>query len=111
MPGLVVSIAVSEGQEVKAGETLAVVEAMKMQNVLRAERDGTVKKIYASRRRDAGGGCADSGICVAIKTRHCERSEAIQSTATGPWIASSRSLSSGAERPDPLAPRNDDFKP
>src|SRR5271163_1580483 len=45
MPGLVVSIAVSEGQEVKAGETLAVVEAMKMQNVLRAERDGTVKKI------------------------------------------------------------------
>ncbi|WP_027549309.1 acetyl/propionyl/methylcrotonyl-CoA carboxylase subunit alpha [Bradyrhizobium sp. WSM2254] len=48
MPGLIVSIAVSEGQEVKAGETLAVVEAMKMQNVLRAERDGTVKKIHAS---------------------------------------------------------------
>jgi propionyl-CoA carboxylase alpha chain len=48
MPGLVVSIAVTEGQEVKAGETLAVVEAMKMQNVLRAERDGTVKKIHAS---------------------------------------------------------------
>jgi propionyl-CoA carboxylase alpha chain len=48
MPGLVVSIAVAEGQEVKAGETLAVVEAMKMQNVLRAERDGTVKKIHAS---------------------------------------------------------------
>src|SRR6195256_1645399 len=34
MPGLVVSIAVTEGQEVKAGETVAVVEAMKMQNVL-----------------------------------------------------------------------------
>jgi propionyl-CoA carboxylase alpha chain len=48
MPGLVVSIAVTEGQEVKAGETLAVVEAMKMQNALRAERDGTVKKIHAS---------------------------------------------------------------
>ncbi|MET4114121.1 propionyl-CoA carboxylase alpha chain [Bradyrhizobium sp. JR1.5] len=48
MPGLVVSIAVTEGQEVKAGETLAVVEAMKMQNVLRAEQDGTVKKIHAS---------------------------------------------------------------
>ncbi|HLI99978.1 MAG TPA: acetyl/propionyl/methylcrotonyl-CoA carboxylase subunit alpha [Bradyrhizobium sp.] len=48
MPGLVVSIAVSEGQEVKAGETLAVIEAMKMQNVLRAERDGIVKKIYAT---------------------------------------------------------------
>ncbi|SEN71957.1 acetyl/propionyl/methylcrotonyl-CoA carboxylase subunit alpha [Bradyrhizobium sp. OK095] len=48
MPGLIVSIAVIEGQEVKAGETLAVVEAMKMQNVLRAEQDGTVKKIHAS---------------------------------------------------------------
>jgi len=47
MPGLVVSIAVSEGQEVKAGETLAVVEAMKMENVLRAERDGVVKAIKA----------------------------------------------------------------
>jgi propionyl-CoA carboxylase alpha chain len=45
MPGLVLSLAVTEGQEVKAGETLAVVEAMKMENVLRAERDGTVKKI------------------------------------------------------------------
>ena len=47
MPGLVVSIAVVEGQEVKAGETLAVVEAMKMENVLRAERDLTVAKLNA----------------------------------------------------------------
>ena len=46
MPGLVVSIAVAVGQEIKAGETLAVVEAMKMENVLRAERDGTVKTIH-----------------------------------------------------------------
>ncbi len=45
MPGLVVSIAVTEGQEIKAGETLAVVEAMKMENILRAERDGIIKKI------------------------------------------------------------------
>jgi propionyl-CoA carboxylase alpha chain len=49
MPGLVVSIAVAEGQEVKAGETLAVVEAMKMENVLRAERDGRVSKIHAKK--------------------------------------------------------------
>jgi propionyl-CoA carboxylase alpha chain len=48
MPGLVVSIAVSEGQEVKAGEILAVVEAMKMENVLRAERDATIAAIKAS---------------------------------------------------------------
>jgi propionyl-CoA carboxylase alpha chain len=47
MPGLVVSIGVAAGQEVKAGETLAVVEAMKMENVLRAERDLTVAKILA----------------------------------------------------------------
>jgi propionyl-CoA carboxylase alpha chain len=47
MPGLVVSLAVKEGQEVKAGEALAIVEAMKMQNILRAERDVTVKRINA----------------------------------------------------------------
>jgi len=49
MPGLVVSIDVREGQDVKAGETLAVVEAMKMENVLTAERDGTVKKVNAKK--------------------------------------------------------------
>jgi propionyl-CoA carboxylase alpha chain len=38
---------VEEGQEVKAGDALAVVEAMKMENILRAERDGIVKKINA----------------------------------------------------------------
>jgi propionyl-CoA carboxylase alpha chain len=47
MPGLVVSLAVKEGQDVKAGEPLAIVEAMKMQNILRAERDVTVKKLNA----------------------------------------------------------------
>jgi propionyl-CoA carboxylase alpha chain len=47
MPGLVVSIAVHVGQEVKSGEPLAVVEAMKMENVLRAERDGIIKRIAA----------------------------------------------------------------
>jgi propionyl-CoA carboxylase alpha chain len=46
MPGLLVSVAVNEGQEVKAGEELAVLEAMKMENTLRAERNGTVRKIH-----------------------------------------------------------------
>ena len=46
MPGLLVSLAIKEGQAVKAGEALAVVEAMKMENVLKAERDGTVKKVH-----------------------------------------------------------------
>jgi propionyl-CoA carboxylase alpha chain len=49
MPGLVVLIAVNVGQEVKAGETLAIVEAMKMENVLRAERDGVVKAVFAKK--------------------------------------------------------------
>ncbi len=47
MPGLLVSLAVKEGQEVKAGEALAVVEAMKMENVLKAGRDGTIGIIHA----------------------------------------------------------------
>jgi propionyl-CoA carboxylase alpha chain len=47
MPGLVKAIAVAVGQEVKAGEMLAIVEAMKMENVLRAERDVTVKSLRA----------------------------------------------------------------
>src|SRR4051812_31631366 len=47
MPGLLASVAVAEGQEVKAGEALAVVEAMKMENVLRAVQDGTGKTLHA----------------------------------------------------------------
>ncbi len=47
MPGLLVSLAVAPGQEVKAGEELAVVEAMKMENVLRAERDGVIAEVHA----------------------------------------------------------------
>jgi propionyl-CoA carboxylase alpha chain len=47
MPGLVLSVNVAEGDEVKAGQPVAVVEAMKMENVLRAERDGTVKSVKA----------------------------------------------------------------
>ncbi len=47
MPGLIKSLPVHEGQEVKAGDVLAVVEAMKMENQLRAERDVTVKKLLA----------------------------------------------------------------
>ena len=48
MPGLLISVAVAEGDEVKAGQELAVVEAMKMENVLRAERDQTVKAVLAA---------------------------------------------------------------
>jgi propionyl-CoA carboxylase alpha chain len=47
MPGLIKSIAVTTGQQVKAGEVLAMVEAMKMENVLRAEKDVTIGNIPA----------------------------------------------------------------
>ncbi len=47
MPGLIKAIAVKIGQEVKAGDQLCIVEAMKMENVLIAERDATVKAILA----------------------------------------------------------------
>lgn len=48
MPGLLTQIAVVPGQEVKAGEVLAKIEAMKMENVLKAERDCTVEKLLAT---------------------------------------------------------------
>jgi propionyl-CoA carboxylase alpha chain len=48
MPGLLREVAVKVGQEVKAGEKLAVIEAMKMENILKADQDCKVKKISAS---------------------------------------------------------------
>ena len=48
MPGVLISVNVEEGQAVKAGEALAVVEAMKMENILRAEKDATVTKVLVA---------------------------------------------------------------
>jgi propionyl-CoA carboxylase alpha chain len=48
MPGLLTALHVSEGDRVQAGQPLAVVEAMKMENILRAEKAGTVAKVSAS---------------------------------------------------------------
>ena len=45
MPGLLVSLSAVEGAQVKAGQELAVIEAMKMENALRAEQDGVVEKV------------------------------------------------------------------
>ena len=49
MPGLLVDLAVQPGQKVQAGERLAVIEAMKMENVLVASQDGTVKELLATK--------------------------------------------------------------
>jgi propionyl-CoA carboxylase alpha chain len=48
MPGLLVQVAVQPGQKVQAGERVAVIEAMKMENVLFAAADGVVAKVLAS---------------------------------------------------------------
>ena len=45
MPGLIVAVAVTPGEDVKLGQELCVLEAMKMENVLRAERDGVVGEV------------------------------------------------------------------
>jgi len=47
MPGMIVKIAVAVGDEVQDGQALATIEAMKMENILKAERKGVVKKINA----------------------------------------------------------------
>jgi propionyl-CoA carboxylase alpha chain len=47
MPGLLISLAVKPEEEVKAGQALCIVEAMKMENILKAERDGKVAKLHA----------------------------------------------------------------
>ncbi len=48
MPGRVVLVEVAQGQEVKAGEPVLVVEAMKMENIIRAERDGVIGEIHVA---------------------------------------------------------------
>jgi propionyl-CoA carboxylase alpha chain len=49
MPGLLVDVAVQPGQKVSAGEKLAVIEAMKMENILTATQDGEVKELLAKK--------------------------------------------------------------
>ena len=49
MPGLLVDVAVKPGQSFRAGERLAVIEAMKMENILLATRDGVVATVTASK--------------------------------------------------------------
>lgn len=49
MPGLLVDVAVQPGQKVQSGEKLAVIEAMKMENILFAAQDGVVSKVVAGK--------------------------------------------------------------
>ncbi len=63
MPGLMVKLSVAEGDEVFEGQALCTVEAMKMENILRAERKGVVKKINA----DIGGSLAVDDVIMEFE--------------------------------------------
>ena len=49
MPGLIVDIVVSEGESIKAGQPIAIIEAMKMENIIRAKCDGIIEKVYVKK--------------------------------------------------------------
>jgi len=62
MPGLVISVDVKPGQDVKSGEGVAVVEAMKMQNIIRAERDGVIATVHVA----AGASVAADEVMIEL---------------------------------------------
>ena len=64
MPGKVVRVLVNVGDSVEAGQGLVVVEAMKMQNEMKAARPGRVIEIRAARRRDGGRGRHPGGVGI-----------------------------------------------
>ncbi len=49
MPGLILDVMVKEGQEVKEGDALVILEAMKMENVMSASKDGLIKKVHVKK--------------------------------------------------------------
>ena len=73
MPGLVVRIDVAEGDEVFDGQALCMVEAMKMENVLRAERKARVAQGPRQARRQPRGRRRDPGVRVRCGQRHAHR--------------------------------------
>ncbi len=59
MPGIILSVNVEEGQEVKEGDTLLILEAMKMENAIGAPKDGIVKSVLVK-----GGGTVEKGALM-----------------------------------------------
>lgn len=72
MPGLILSIKVSQGQAVKAGDVLLILEAMKTENELCAERDGIVAAIHVQ----AGQTIADGALLVELDSESGEAKSA-----------------------------------
>ena len=62
LPGLIIDVKVREGEKVKAGQTIVVMEAMKMENQIQATTDGTVKKIFVKK----GDNVAEGNAMVEI---------------------------------------------
>ena len=62
MPGLIIDVKVAEGEKVKAGQNIVVMEAMKMENQIQATTDGTVKKIFVKK----GDNVAEGNAMVEI---------------------------------------------
>ena len=62
MPGTVLELKVEEGQEVKAGEVVLILEAMKMENEITADADGKISKIYAPKGTSVNTGDALVGM-------------------------------------------------
>ena len=62
LPGLIIDVKVSEGQKVKAGQNIVVMEAMKMENQIQATTDGTVKKVFVKK----GDNVAEGNAMVEI---------------------------------------------
>ena len=112
MPGLVVSVLVAVGQEVKAGETLAVVEAMKMENVLarRARPDRRQDQRQAG--RQPGGRCGDHGVCVTWPLQQPRPALLfdLDGTLTDPFVGITRSVQYAMEKLGRSVPAADDLR-
>jgi biotin carboxyl carrier protein len=62
LPGLIVDVLVKEGDSVKAGQNMMVMEAMKMENQIQAPHDGTVKKVFV----DKGDTVAEDDVLIEL---------------------------------------------
>ena len=69
MPGLIVAMPVSEGQAVTKGQTIVVLESMKMENELKAPRDGTITVDQGGAAPERGAGPAAGGFDVRTGAR------------------------------------------
>ena len=98
MPGLLVDVAVQPGQKVQAGEKLAVIEAMKMENILIAAQDGVVGEVWRAKGESLAVDQVDRGVRMmgpaifrrSAVTLHRHVSRQRQRAAPRPWTVEAR---------------------